>query len=69
MDKSPSKTPQIKLDYVAVSPKQPRPWLSTTLSNLNRPMPLGKLYLIMWVLSLLALAIILGLRAMIQALR
>ena len=69
MDESPSKTPQIKLGYVAVSSKQRNHWLSTVLGRLSRPMPLGKLYLIMWVLSLLAMAIILGLRAIIQALR
>ena len=69
MDEIPSKAPTTKLDYVARPPKPRNPWLSTALGRLSGPMPLGKLYLIMWVLSLLALAIILGLRAMIQALR
>jgi hypothetical protein len=69
MDEIPSKAPPTKLDYVATPPKQRNHWLSTALGRLSRPMPLGKLYLIMWVLSLLAMVIILGLRAIMQALR
>jgi len=70
MKDDPQKVAPIPLDYVPVRERRGfGAWLSTRLTRLSRPMPLGTYYLIMFVLSIIGTIIAVIIALIMQAFR